>query len=297
MVVFHDLCLSVSDTNKSQLKHVLDCAGKLGYNTVAVEHICTELTNTSPPLAPPSVEHNVEGTKVKQLSRLTLILSEVPQSNKLKTSLLHSYDIFAVRPTNAKMFHAACNDLEVDVISFKMDEKLPCILKAHPVSVALSRGIHFEISYSPTMRDSSVRRYVLSNAINVTRSCRGRNIIISSTATNPMELRGPYDVANIGILFGMNENQAKDAVQSNCRAVLMHAVARKSIRSTMDLHQIKELPAEDLWKVKAGQQACGMEEEDEEEEEERPGSRKKKKRKNKGGGGSGVVSKKMKKNR
>ena len=34
-------------------------------------------------------------------------------------------------------------------------------------------------------------------------------IIISSEALTPLELRGPHDVANLGFIFGLNEQQGK----------------------------------------------------------------------------------------
>ena len=41
------------------------------------------------------------------------------------------------------------------------------------------------------------------------RATQGHGIIISSGSRNAFELRGPYDVINLGVLFGMSEQQAK----------------------------------------------------------------------------------------
>uniref|UniRef100_A0A8B9TBC3 Ribonuclease P/MRP subunit p30 n=1 Tax=Anas platyrhynchos TaxID=8839 RepID=A0A8B9TBC3_ANAPL len=54
------------------------------------------------------------------------------------------------------------------------------------------------------------------------------NIVISSAAERPLELRGPYDVANLGLLFGLSESEAKAAVSTNCRATILHGETRKS---------------------------------------------------------------------
>lgn len=43
----------------------------------------------------------------------------------------------------------------------------------------------------------------------LTRATRGKGIIISSGAREAFELRGAYDVINIGVLFGLSEQQAK----------------------------------------------------------------------------------------
>jgi ribonuclease P/MRP protein subunit RPP1 len=52
-------------------------------------------------------------------------------------------------------------------------------------------------------------------------------MIISSGARNMMELRGPYDVINMGTLFGMSQDKAKRAISENCKAVLARGAARK----------------------------------------------------------------------
>ena len=96
------------------------------------------------------------------------------------------------------------------------------------VRQAIERGIHFEIVYSPAIRDNTQRRYIISNAMELVHVSKGKNIIISSEAGHQMDLRGPYDVANLGNLFGMKEEQCKAAVSGNVRAVLYHAEARRS---------------------------------------------------------------------
>ncbi|XP_072014312.1 ribonuclease P protein subunit p30-like [Amphiura filiformis] len=263
MVVFHDLNLPY-DANQKQLKRSISCAEKLGYDVVAVGHHCTVIDKTSPIPAPPPVDLDSDQTDrnqpVKQLSRVTVVLGDGAQTHRLRADNVQSYDILAVQPTNNKMFHMACTALEIDIISVNMAEKVPFYFKTHPVKCALERGVYFEIPYAPAIRDSTIRRHVISNALNLVRACRGRNIIISSFANKPLELRGPHDVVNLGLLFGMNENQAKDAVQRNCRAVIMHAATRKSIRSSMDIQEISQLPEQDAWKVKSSQEASGFEE-------------------------------------
>jgi ribonuclease P/MRP protein subunit RPP1 len=70
--------------------------------------------------------------------------------------------------------------LEVDIITFDFSRKLPFYLKLPPVGVAIERGIFFEICYSPSLRDMSSRRFLVSNALQLVRATKGKNIIISS---------------------------------------------------------------------------------------------------------------------
>lgn len=68
---------------------------------------------------------------------------------------------------------------------------------AAPPSLALERGIHFEFSYAPAIRDATSRRYLFSNVLALIRLTRGRNLVLSSAATKEMELRAPWDTINL----------------------------------------------------------------------------------------------------
>jgi ribonuclease P/MRP protein subunit RPP1 len=45
--------------------------------------------------------------------------------------------------------------------------------------------------------DAAARRNVIANALAVVRVTKGRNLLLSSGATKALELRGPYDAANL----------------------------------------------------------------------------------------------------
>ena len=81
---------------------------------------------------------------------------------------------------------------------------------------AIKRGVFFEICYAQSLDgsrdkfqslansdlwmvavDSIARRHLISNAKQLLRLTRCRNIILSSGARRPMDLRGPADVANL----------------------------------------------------------------------------------------------------
>ncbi|KAB0352691.1 hypothetical protein FD754_017548, partial [Muntiacus muntjak] len=126
------------------------------------------------------------------------------------------------------VLHVACTHLDVDLVCITVTEKLPFYFKRPPINVAIDRGVGFELLYSPAIKDSTMRRYTISNALNLMQVCKGKNVIISSAAERPLEIRGPYDVANLGLLFGLSESDAKAAVSTNCRAVLLHGETRKT---------------------------------------------------------------------
>ncbi|KAK9803847.1 hypothetical protein WJX73_008026 [Symbiochloris irregularis] len=131
-------------------------------------------------------------------------------------------------PQAERAFTQACSSLDCDIISVDLSTRLPFSLKAATIVPAIKRGISFEIVYSAALRDETSRRHLFSNAAALVRASRGRGIIISSGARSAFELRGPYDVINLGVLFGLSDQQAKAAITTNCAHVLAHARSRKA---------------------------------------------------------------------
>lgn len=39
---------------------------------------------------------------------------------------------------------------------------------------AIDRGVSFELVYSPAIKDSTMRRYTISNALNLMQICKGK---------------------------------------------------------------------------------------------------------------------------
>ncbi|XP_043842795.1 ribonuclease P protein subunit p30 isoform X1 [Dromiciops gliroides] len=264
MAVFADLNLrKVSDTKA--LKGLLENAAHLGFSTVAINHVVDfkeKKQEIDKPIVPSELFSSlpiVQGKSkpIKILSRLTLIVSDPSHCNVLRatSSRVKLYDIVAVFPKTEKLFHpsifclflwfcpigsvtpdgkifwilmVACTSLDVDLVCITVTEKLPFYFRRPPINVAIERGIGFEITYSPAIKDSTMRRYTISNALSLMQICKGKNVIISSGAERPLEIRGPYDVANLGLLFGLSESDAKAAVSTNCRATLLHGETRKT---------------------------------------------------------------------
>jgi len=73
------------------------------------------------------------------------------------------------------------------------------------------------------------------------RATKGKNIILSSDAQKVMELRGPYDVVNLGNLFGMSPDKAKASISKLCQSVVIHAETRKTYRGMLKVEGIPNL--------------------------------------------------------
>uniref|UniRef100_F7GAN6 Uncharacterized protein n=1 Tax=Monodelphis domestica TaxID=13616 RepID=F7GAN6_MONDO len=205
MAVFVDLNLRKGSDTKA-LKGLVENAAHLGYSTVAINHVVDfkgKKQEIDKPIVPSelfSFLPIVQGKSkpIKILSRLTLIVSDPSQCNVLRatSSPVKLYDIVAVFPKTEKLFHVACTG--------------------------------FDLTYSSAIKDSTMRRYTISNALSLMQICKGKNVIVSSGAERPLERRGLYDIANLGLLFGLSESDAKAAVSTNCRAILLHGETRKT---------------------------------------------------------------------
>lgn len=57
---------------------------------------------------------------------------------------------------------------------------------------------------------------------------RGKNIILSSGASQPTDLRSPYDVRNLATLLGLNYGHAKAAISQRATAVILRGETRRS---------------------------------------------------------------------
>ncbi|CAI9732534.1 P subunit p30-like [Octopus vulgaris] len=151
------------------------------------------------------------GSKLKQLSRLTLIFSKAEQVHNLHSADIQAYDILAVQPSDKDLFHA------------------------------YERGIHFEIQYGPLIRDQEARKNIITNVQTLIEVGKGK----------PLDLRGPYDVRVLGLMLGLSELKVRAALTTNCQSVLSHAAARKSGRSMVSVMKLDDVEEKNAWIAKA----------------------------------------------
>ncbi|KAK6786152.1 hypothetical protein RDI58_014677 [Solanum bulbocastanum] len=165
----------------------------------------------------------------RQYTRLTVVVDSSSQASALNSGnpILKSYNIVAVRPLNQQAFEQACQVSEVDIIAIDFSDKLPFRLKQSMVKAAIQRGVYFEITYSSLISDAQMRRQTISNAKLLVDWTRGKNLLFSSAAPSVTELRGPYDVANLASLLGLQLERAKAALSKNCRTVITNALRKK----------------------------------------------------------------------
>ncbi|KAM3592658.1 uncharacterized protein V6R79_022995 [Siganus canaliculatus] len=244
MSVFMDLNLSFC-SDRSRLQSLLETAAHLGFSTVAINYVFEPTSKKKQEIPSPTPISDlidqlpiVQGRSrpIRVLNRLTIIMSDASHYRSSAPEY-QRFDVLAVHPSTEKLFHAACTTYDVDIICVPVTEKLPYFFKKAPVNRAVDRGLVFEVSYAAAVRDATVRRYTIGNAVALTDSCKGKNVIVSSGAEKALELRGPYDITTLALLFGLSDRDAKEAVSSSCRSALLHAETRKTAAGI--IHTVK----------------------------------------------------------
>ncbi|XP_075891278.1 ribonuclease P protein subunit p30 [Nelusetta ayraudi] len=236
MAVFIDLNV-IYTPEKSHLRSLIETAAHLGFSTIAINYVFDPSTKKKQELPSPLPIGDVmdklpvvqgRSRPIRVLNRLTIMMSDASHIRP-KPEDYGNFDLLAVHLSTEKLFHAACMTYDVDIICVPVTERLPFILKRAPVNGAIERGLVFEVTYAAAIRDSTMRRYTIANANIMMDICKGKNVILSSAAETALELRGPYDVTNLGLLFGLSDGDAKEAISSTCRSAVLHAETRRTV--------------------------------------------------------------------
>ncbi|KAM9700144.1 ribonuclease P protein subunit p30 isoform 5-T5 [Menidia menidia] len=208
MAAFMDLNV-VFPADSSRLRGLVQTAAHLGYSTIALNYVFEPTNKKKQEVPAPRPLGELIGPlplvqgrcrPIRVLHRLTVVMSD---SSHFRPNApeYRRFDLLAVRPTTEKLFHAACLLYEVDIVCITVTEKLPFFFKRAPISGSL---------------------------------------ILSSAAEQVLELRGPHDVSNLALLFGMSDADARDAVSSTCRAALLHAETRRTASGAVQTVKIPE---------------------------------------------------------
>ncbi|KAF8763495.1 Ribonuclease P protein subunit p30 like protein [Argiope bruennichi] len=252
-----NIAVDVYADQQDLIKHVLDRAVEFGFETVALNTIVdsSKLSGKNISIPEPKlIDFKAEGAKhFRVLNRITAVIEESIHSHHfLKSPITKKYDIVALQPVGEKMLQHVCSLTDFDIISLNLTESLGYNLKRTTVGLATDKGICFEITYAPCLRDQTSRRMVISNAQLLVDVLKGRHIFISSGACKPLELRSVLDVINLGLLFGFQKNTAESAVRKLGKLVLKHAHTRNETGcGYVSLTGIHKLPKQQGWIVHA----------------------------------------------
>ncbi|XP_022187399.1 ribonuclease P protein subunit p30 [Nilaparvata lugens] len=223
---FHDLNISsdaVGDGIKL-FKRLYD----FGYRTIAVNQVVDEVATEPKGKKRKGEKNDVDivplpvvvdlpeelAGRLKVLNRLTVRLSDPSQYVKVAQSEnLKKYHLLAVTPLNENTFQHLCHTLDVDIITLTAAEKnLRFNRKLY--NLAVSKNMYFELSYGLALNSSTNRRDLIQLSHTLHGVGKSKNIIITSSATSYLQIRGPYEVMNLGLLFGLSQDQAKRAISN-----------------------------------------------------------------------------------
>lgn len=248
-----DFNLIVEENN---IKELIQRSYDLGYECVALNTVIDSSNLSGKNINVPEpiyIEFEGKfGRKFSIFNRLTAVIEDAIHAHHLlRCPTTKKYDILALQPVGEKVLQHVVSTVDADIVCLNLSEDLGYTLKRAHVGLAHQKSMCFEISYSPCLRSQTSRRSIISNAQHLVNVSKGKNIIISSSANKPLELRSPNDVANLGLLFGFKLNQAVDAVQKNGNIVTSHAGTRKNTGcGFFSITGCMKIPKQQGWIVK-----------------------------------------------
>ncbi|XP_005184935.1 ribonuclease P protein subunit p30 [Musca domestica] len=238
---FYDFCVPYNKDEKL-LRAICNELVDLGYKTIAIEqvfdHSKKENVKRASDIFPEPINlkwlQDEFKNKLKILQRLTIIYMDVAVAHAMGNSMnLKKFNLVAGQPkTDAALTHC-CTTFNGDLVTFDAQAGARLYVNRKAYQVAVKRGIFFEIKYSPLIVDTNFRKDIIKIAHNYFVRGKSKSIIISSGATNPFELRGPYDVANLSFIFGLSEDQGKCAIDRFCRQLFLRAESRRIGKTIM----------------------------------------------------------------
>ena len=170
--------------------------------------------------------------KFRLYSRLNVIVHDNQSLHYLKRAEVQQhFDLISLQPATREILLYLLSSTTVQHELLVLDPSDPELLPfpSKLMRAAAERGIIFELIYSNALRDPFERRNLLafgrSLAMNIFK--RGQAMVFSSNATNSLQIRSPYDMMEIGQLFGFNEEISKKMVQQTPMDVIARSFSRR----------------------------------------------------------------------
>ncbi|KAL3110100.1 hypothetical protein niasHT_015703 [Heterodera trifolii] len=176
----------------------------------------------------------VNGKRFRQFSRLTVSIDADSIHHLQHNKKVKLYDIIAVRVPDEQILMTLQRKGDfVDLVSLDataMEKgRLSWLFKQKIVQSCIAAGLTFELCYGNALISSEHRRKFFTNArrlLEITRMGRA-GVVLSSGAEDMLQLRGPFDVANLCSLFGLTPKCGRRFVSSNALSVLLRSQTRR----------------------------------------------------------------------
>lgn len=189
---------------------------------------------------------------LRLFSRITLVVSDPAQCQGL-AKLQNVFDIIAIQPTTERALQLAATNLDIDLILVNLSNRLPFFLKHKTVGSAIDKGIQFELCYASVVAGTAgylvlnandnmsllttallARKVFFSNVMQLIRASRSNGLVVSSGATQPLQVRNGTDILNLLKTVGLDHLRAKACLSDNPQKVLVSGRLRiKSYKQTI----------------------------------------------------------------
>lgn len=251
MICDLNIVYPVSDYNQKitkdaliELKKTLDIVEQLGYTHVALNFTPETLTSKSNKVKLPNdlnlinpinLTHFKEyDERLRIYTRITVKVDDPSQCQSI-AKFQQIFDLVAVEPQTEKAFQSAITNLDVDIITFNLQQRLPCYMKHKTLGSAIEKGIFFEIKYSDFLVSKN-RAQAISNCKQIVRASRNRGMIVSSgcQVNTPYQLRNSANVVPVLKMLGIDSNRANQMFKDWSLKVLLNGRLRiKSYKQTI----------------------------------------------------------------
>lgn len=199
------------------------------------------------PIPMAEMRRRLAGLDVRVFSRATVVLSDPARSQHVQRLAPH-FDVVAVQPTTEKALQAVASNVDVDIISLPLAQRLPFFVKHKTVGQALGRGVRFEVCYAglisgPAGYVSSAalgasaqlaRKTYIGNVLQLIRASRSRGLVFSSGAAEPLHARNHADVIAVMETLGLKARSTREGFTTNPERALVSGRLRiKSHKQTV----------------------------------------------------------------
>ncbi|CEP64557.1 RNA-binding RNA processing protein RPP1 LALA0_S12e01640g [Lachancea lanzarotensis] len=224
----------------AEVTRILETLHTLGYSHVALnftinhtEKFPTSLKELNPIKITEYFGGLMQSTGLKLYSRITLIIDD-PSKGQSLSKISQAFDIVAAMPISEKALTMITSSLDVDLLTFQYNHRLPTFLKHKSICSSVARGVKLEIVYGYALRDMQSRRQFIQNVKSVIRSSRSRGIVISSGAKKPLECRNVLGVTSLVKILGLQSDKCVKAMTELPALVLLNGRLRtKSHKQTV----------------------------------------------------------------
>lgn len=251
-----------SPTQLTNLFNTISTLYSFGYTKIAINFTINETVkipinnaNQINPIMVGLIDSKFPKERYPELlifTRLTLVISEPSRVQALSKINSH-FDLIAIQPTSEKALQLSITNLDIDIISFNLNSRLPFFIKHKTICSAINKGIKFEINYSGVLSGSAgytadsnggsntlvasasqLRRNWFNNVLQLIRASRERGLIISSGANQPLQVRNYTEILTLLNTLGLPNNKGKTSITQNSEACLINGRLRiKSYKQTI----------------------------------------------------------------